>query len=264
MPSALWMTPAARPRTNRCPFFLVKWSGVNPPVTRRPSARRTDDARGQRAGGRVRDRAGHRGGGPGRRGRLRGGREAGRGGDHGEAENARDDQRGQTPQAGRSDVRHRCFPPQERTGPPRPEPASAGLVNVGSSRRDGNPRRPRVTLGGGAARRGRWGRHGRVLPDPEALDATDPLAALPRALRRHRRPAGLPRRQLPRPAAGGHRRAAAHLRRGRVGRPADPGLGRGLVRPAADPRRRAGPASASAPRPARSRSATPRPCCSTS
>ena len=24
----------------------------------------------------------------------------------------------------------------------------------------------------------RWGRHGRVLPDPEALDATDPLAAL--------------------------------------------------------------------------------------
>ena len=62
-----------------------------------------------------------------------------------------------------------------------------------------------------------------------------------RALRGNRLPAGLSRRQLARPAADGHRRPAADVRRERVGRPPDPRLGRALVRPAADPRRRPRP-----------------------
>ena len=71
-----------------------------------------------------------------------------------------------------------------------------------------------------------------------ALDAADPLAALRCRVRRRRHPPRLLRRQLAGPPARRHRRPAARLRGGRVGRTPHPRLGRALVRPAAHPRRR--------------------------
>ena len=74
--------------------------------------------------------------------------------------------------------------------------------------------------------------------DAQRLDADDPLAVVPRAVRHRRRAPDLPRRQLARPAAEGHARAAASRRRP-VGDRAGRRLAR-LDRSAAANRRRAG------------------------
>ena len=100
LPSALWTTPATRPRTKQVPVLLAEvqrgeGAGDVAAVAVVPTMREASEPAGVCAIGRATEVAAR-----GRRGRLRGGREAGGGGDHGEAENARDDERGQTAQRG--------------------------------------------------------------------------------------------------------------------------------------------------------------------
>ena len=93
---------------------------------------------------------------------------------------------------------------------------------------------------------------------------TDPLAAYrDRFVGADSRPRLL-RRQLARAAAEGHGRAPGGVRHRRVGRAADPRLGRALVRPAPHPRRRDRPGLPGRRARARWPSATRRRCCSTS
>ncbi len=140
--------------------------------------------------------------------------------------------------------------------------ATAARASVSSARR--RSRKGSTGLGSDT-RPSSWVAAARVTRVvPKELDAGRPARVVPRPLRRRGDPAGLLRRQLAGPAAEGHRAAAGGVRRAGVGRPADPRLGRALVRAAAHAGR---PARGGLPRrggrPGR-RSATRPRCCSTS